>query len=113
MAKSLRAMCPAPLDPSASVDHFPAWSPDGSRIAFVTDRDGNFEIYVMNVDGTNTINLTNNPATEFNPTWSPLGTKILFSTTRDGNSEIYSMNPDGTSQTRLTSNSVGDFNPAQ
>lgn len=90
-----------------------AWSPDGSKLAFITDRDGNFELYVMNADGTNPTNLSNNLATEFYPAWSPLGTKILFSTTRDGNLEIYSMNPDGSSQTRLTSNTAGDYYPAQ
>ena len=46
------------------------WSPDGNKIAFITDRDGNKEIYVMNENGDNQINLTNNDADDFRPSWS-------------------------------------------
>ncbi len=46
----------------------PAWSPDGKKIAFDTERDGNREIYVMDADGSNQTNLTNNPADDFDPT---------------------------------------------
>ena len=48
----------------------PLWSQDGKRIFFLSNRDGNFEIYVMNRDGTNQINLTNNPAYDGSPPWS-------------------------------------------
>ena len=50
-------------------DTFPAWSPDGKKITFVTDRDGNYEIYVMDADGSNQKNLTNNPAEDTEPEW--------------------------------------------
>ena len=43
-------------------DYLPSWSPDGSKIVFHSDRDGNNEIYVMNADGSNQTNITNNPA---------------------------------------------------
>ena len=56
----------------------PAWSPDGTKIAFTTDRDGNFEIYVMNADGTGQTRLTNNAAADDEPAWSPDGSKIAF-----------------------------------
>src|SRR5437870_1884390 len=72
-------------------DAEPAWSPNGSKIAFSTNRDGNInqEVYVMNADGTGPLNLTNNLAREDGqPAWSPDGTKIAFSTSRDGNLEI-------------------------
>jgi TolB protein len=52
-------------------DSRPSWSPDGSKIAFISDRDDNVEIYVMNADGSNLTNLTNNPAGDGMPSWSP------------------------------------------
>ena len=48
-----------------------AWSPDGWQIAFYSDRDGNSEIYVMDIDGTNQRRLTNNTAEDRSPAWSP------------------------------------------
>jgi len=80
----------------------PAWSPDGTKIAFATDRDGNSEIYSMNGDGTGQLRLTSNPAGDVAPSWSPDGQKIVFQTNRDGNNELYVMNADGTGQTRIT-----------
>lgn len=52
-------------------DFGPAWSPDGTRIAFSSNRDGNFEIYLMDADGSNQTRLTNNSATDTNPDWGP------------------------------------------
>ncbi len=75
---------------------------NNGKIAFTTNRDGNYEIYTMNPDGTGLMRLTNNSADDRNPNWSPDGTKIAFSSTRDGNYEIYTMNPDGTGLMRLT-----------
>ena len=82
-----------------------------TKIAFNSSRDGNYEIYIMNGDGTNQTRLTNNPAGDFQPSISPDGTKIAFSSDRDGNTEIYTMNADGTNQTRLTNNTTGDGSP--
>ncbi len=93
-------------------DEVPAWSPDGTKIAFRTDRDGALEIYVMNADGTGLNNLTSNPAFDGTPAWSPDGTKIAFSTDRDGNLEIYVMNADGTGLNTLTSNPASDISLA-
>jgi len=59
-------------------DHGAAVSPDGTKILFWTDRDGNDEIYIMNPDGSGLVNLTNDPAWDRNPIWSPDGTKIAF-----------------------------------
>ncbi len=85
-----------------------AWSPDGSRIAFNSDRDGNDEIYVMNSDGSGVTRLTYNPGYDFLSAWSPDGSRIAFVSGRDGNDEIYVMNADGSDQTNLTNNPADD-----
>jgi TolB protein len=85
------------------------YSPDGSKIAFYSTRDGQADIYVMNVDGTGQTRLTDNPAWDTSPAWSPDGTKILFTSLRDGPSTpaLYLMNADGSNQTRVTTGSEG------
>ncbi|HKG47510.1 MAG TPA: S8 family serine peptidase [Pyrinomonadaceae bacterium] len=85
------------------------YSPDGSKIVFQSTRDGQAEIYVMNVDGTGQTRLTDNPAWDTAPAWSPDGTKILFTSLRDGPSTpaLYLMNADGSNQTRVTAGSEG------
>ena len=62
-------------------DTSPAWSPDGARIAFVSNRDGNQELYTMNPDGSGVVRLTNTPSIRYKrqPAWSPDGTRIAFS----------------------------------
>ena len=61
-------------------DSSPNWSPDGNQIAFQSDRDGNWEVYVMNADGTNPINLTNsNRASDGRPAWEPVPTLSVSS----------------------------------
>ena len=93
-------------------DDGPVWSPDGTKILFHTNRDGNPEVYVMNADGSGQMNLTNNPALDYPAGWSPDGSKILFETNRDGNYEIYVMNADGSGQVNLTNNPASDADPA-
>ena len=67
----------------------PQFSPDGKRIAFVTNTDGNWEIYLMNSDGTGLLRLTRNTAVDTHPAWSPDGQRIIFSSDRDGRSALY------------------------
>jgi len=62
---------PTRLTNSARGDHSPSWSPDGTKIVFVSFRNGNVEIYVMDADGMNPTNLTNNETSDFIPSWSP------------------------------------------
>ena len=89
-----------------------SWSPDGREIVFHTNRDGNFEIYKMNADGSNQVNLTNNATPGANsdqfPAWSPDGSKIAFRSNRGGNQDIYVMSPDGSGVTNLTAGSPAE-----
>ena len=83
----------------------------GPRVAFSSDRDGDWEIYVMNADGSGQINLTNEPSSDRLPSCSPDGARIAFTSARDGNSEIYLMNADGSGVTRRTEEPVDDGGP--
>ena len=65
-------------------NYLPAWSADGSRIAFTSSRDGNQEIYYMNRDGSGLRRVTNSPTIDVTPTWSPTGQQIAFVSDRTG-----------------------------
>jgi Tol biopolymer transport system component len=91
---------------------FPSsWSPDSSRIVFVSNRDGNNEFYVMNADGSGQTRLTSYTSSDTSHIWSPDSSRIVFVSNRDSNSEIYIMNADGSGQTRLTNNASVDSEP--
>ena len=97
------------LLPTNQLSAFATFPGEAGKIAF--HRNG--EIYVMNADGSEQTNISNNPAFDGYPHWSPDGKKIAFMTSRDGiNYEIYVMNADGTSQTRLTNNADLDAEPS-
>ena len=102
---------PANLTSNPGDDITPNWSPDGSKIAFSSNRSGDYEIYVMNSDGSNVQRLTNSAGADRTPSWSPDGTRILFASERHGFAEIYLMNADGSNQIRLTNNTVDDTEP--
>jgi Tol biopolymer transport system component len=94
-------------------DRSPTWAPDGSKLAFASNRDGNYEIYVIDADGTGAVRLTNDPAADIEPAWSPDGTQLAFTSTRDGNAEVYVMSAvDGSGVTNLTQNAAEDDGPA-
>jgi len=82
------------------------------KIAFASDRDGNFEIYVMNPDGSGLSRLTDNAAEDTSPSWSPDGRRLAFVSNRDGNKEIYVVGAEGGGLTRLTNNAAEDLHPA-
>ena len=91
-----------------------------AQIAFVSKRDGNPEIYVMDADGENQQNLTNNRHEDWGPSWSPDGKRIVFFSDRDehphpkhGRStfEIYVMDADGENQQNLTNHRDDDWSP--
>jgi Tol biopolymer transport system component len=109
---------PTRLTNNDAEDAIPSWSPDGTKIAFISDRGGTdkkpiIQIYVMNTDGTNQTNISNDDDRwDAFPSWSPDGTKIVFTARRGGNHQIYVMNTDGTNPTRLTNNDAEDEYPS-
>ncbi|NIN72604.1 MAG: hypothetical protein GTO46_11925 [Gemmatimonadetes bacterium] len=91
--------------------NIPQWSPDGTLIAFASNRednDGRSSIYVMDGDGANVRRLTQVGSRDYFPRWSPDGTKIAFMSSRDGDAEIYLMSPDGSDLQKLTDNEAFD-----
>jgi WD40-like Beta Propeller Repeat len=90
------------ITPDLFPDRNPAWSPGGARIAFDTAREGNNDVFTMDVDGSNLERLTTDPAADGDPNWAPSGNAIAFTSGRDGADVIYTMNADGTAQTRRT-----------
>ena len=105
---------PTPETPSAPVEvTLPDDYPDGGRIAFQTDRDGNSEIYVMGCDGSGQTNLTNNSAEDKQPSWAA-GGKLAFSSNRnaEGGYDIYLLTLNPWDVSRLTTNAANDESPA-
>jgi Tol biopolymer transport system component len=91
-----------------------SWSPDAPRIALMASHDGgkNWQIDVMNTDGSQETTLTEGPASATLPAWSPDGKSIAFSSNRTGTGDIYVMNADGSNARRLTTDPGVDDWPA-
>jgi TolB protein len=70
-------------------DAAPRWSPNGGQVVFHSDRDGNWEIYVINIDGSWLRRITNNPTTDIMPVWSPDGLRIAFRSDRGGQGAVW------------------------
>ena len=109
-----------PYDPSIVLAAYdPVWSPDGTKIAFygyprgAVQGGANYDIYVMNADGSGVTNLTTTSAdvaswfSQLNPKWSPDGTRIAY----DGDDGLYVMNVDGSGQTRIASGQDATWSP--
>jgi Tol biopolymer transport system component len=94
---TLRRLTNDPAD-----DGGPAWSPTGDRLAFHSNRSGNYDLYLMDADGSNLRRLTDHPADEGQPNWSPDGRWIAFEGERDGRAEIYRLKVDSGRVRRLT-----------
>lgn len=102
-----------PLTDLPTNQFHPAWSPDGSRIAFdAQSGGGEMQIRVMDADGSNPQVLTQGPGWNYLPAWSPDAARIAFVSNRDGNNEIYVMNADGSGQQRLTTTQDEDLSPS-
>ena len=102
-----------PSNPVYGMDFGPAWSPDGTKIAFYSSRDNlaSFEIYVMNADGSNQVRITNDATEDKDPVWTRDGQRITFFSRRDGNNAIWEMNANGTNPHRLSTGIPGDWSP--
>ena len=88
----------------------PAWSPDGSTIAFVSKRTGNSDLYAMDADGSGTRPLTKTKEDDVQPDWSPDGEQIVFS--RGSPTRLFVMNADGSGARRLTDEDADETEPA-
>jgi TolB protein len=82
------------------------------EIAFVSDRDGNLDVFLLDVATAQVRNLTAHDGLDFGFSWSPDGTRLAFMSNRDGNDEIYVTDVDGEGLTRLTENAVRDVAPS-
>jgi TolB protein len=87
-----------------------AWSV--GTISFTSDRAGNLDVYTIDTNGENLINLTNHVADDYSPTWSPDGRFVAYVSERDGNPEIYVMELNTKEQRRLTNHKATDLDPA-
>ncbi len=102
---NLSQLRPLSADTGQQID--PAFSPDVARIAFVSNRDGNAEIYAMDADGSHVTRLTSDPQLDGHPVFTPDGQAILFQSQRTGGKlQIFAMNADGTGVKQLTQDSV-------
>jgi Tol biopolymer transport system component len=105
----LRLLC----DAGDSMHQIPAWSPDGTEIAFSAVADSHWAIYVINTDGTGLRRLGQAEAgfDDFAPAWSPDGARMALQSSRDGNWQIYIINADGSDRRRLTNSPADDVEP--
>lgn len=90
----------------------PVWARDGQRLAYVSNEDGDWEIFVSGIDGSGKRQLTYNSAWDSFPTWSPDGRQIIFTSGRDGNFELYAVDVETGAERRLTNHPASDAFPA-
>lgn len=88
------------------------YSPDRTRLAFVSDRFGNFDLFVADADGRNAVRVTADPAVDFQPVWTPDGTHLVFTSARGGTRQLHVIAADGSGHRQLTSFPGGAEEPA-
>lgn len=81
-----------------------SFSPDDSKILFMSSRDLHYEIYVMNSDGSNHVNISQHKNHDSSPSWSPDGRKIAFMSIREGAMDLFVVNADGSNLKNITNN---------
>ena len=104
---------PRQLMPSTREDGWPQYSPDGARIAFVSNRSGTRQIYICDADGSNLVRLTSlaGGVERPYPGWSPDGRSIVFATTDGGSTDLYVIGVQGGAPWRLTSDASAEYHP--
>jgi Tol biopolymer transport system component len=80
----------------------PVWSPDGTRFAFNSKANGNWDVYTMAIDGSDVRQITTDPANDLAPAWSPDGTQLAYESNQDGNVEIYIISASGGAARNIT-----------
>ena len=104
---------PVRLTDSPADDRYPAWAPDGQRIAFASRRDGNWELYVLQINTGDIVRLTYDLAYEADPTWSSDGAWIAYEAYYEGNLDIYIVRADGSeAPQQLTRSPYAEYSPA-
>ncbi|MEE8573605.1 MAG: LpqB family beta-propeller domain-containing protein, partial [Gemmatimonadota bacterium] len=88
-----------------------AYSPDGSQIVFASNRDGNYELYVVDADGQNPQRVTMTTANEAEPTWTPDGKQIVYQSDASGGLQVWIMNADGSNQLAVTEGTAANLEP--
>lgn len=102
------------LTATPEMDYGPVWSPDGTRLAFVSIPAGpgqRHDVHLMSADGQGRRAVAQTPSEEMSPSWTP-DARLVFASNRDGNWELYSMRPDGQDVKRLTEDPAADTGPA-
>jgi Tol biopolymer transport system component len=112
LAQLLASTDPVILTGALGGDYSPRWSPDDETIAFISDRHGPSQLFLMNPDGSGQIQLTRENTYVDQPSWAPDGSSLLFSAKRDGNRDIYRVPLDGEAVSRLTDDPAEDWHPA-
>jgi Tol biopolymer transport system component len=111
----LRLVAPDTLYPvlvDGSVNLQAVYSPDRTRIAFSSNRQGSFDLYLMDADGRNLRQLTSDPGNEGEPAWTPDGTRLVYTATaRGGPPQLFTIGVDGADQRPLTSGGGGNSSP--
>lgn len=113
-ASSIFAVLPPPILSNQSPSAFATFPGENGKIAFVSTRDGNYEIFAMNADGGEQINISNDRFDDNDPDWSPDGTKVVFDSIRPPGSgnELWIMNAEGSDPRMLTNNPDNDEHPS-
>ncbi|MFQ5675332.1 MAG: hypothetical protein ACE5G1_05495 [bacterium] len=90
---------------------YPAFSPDGKKFAYMSNADGDFDIYVRFLHERVIIKATDAPERDGTPVWSPDGSHIAFQSFRDGHSQVYIMDADGSKQRNISNSDSHDEHP--